>query len=98
MLRHIVLLSLTDAAGEEELAAIEAGLGGLPSVIPELLAYSVSRDIGISDGNATVAIVGDFADEAAYRTYAEHPVHLQVITEKIKPFVQGRSAVQITLD
>ena len=59
---------------------------------------SVSRDIGISDGNATLAIVGDFADEAAYRTYAEHPVHLEVIAEKIKPFVQGRSAVQITLD
>lgn len=98
MLRHIVLLDLTDAAGEEELAAIESGLGGLPSVIPELLAYSVSRDIGISDGNATLAIVGDFADEAAYRTYAEHPVHLEVIAEKIKPFVQGRSAVQITLD
>ena len=98
MLRHIVLLNLTDAAGEEELAAIESGLGALPSVIPELLAYGVSRDIGISDGNATLAIVGDFADEAAYRTYAEHPVHLEVIAEKIKPFVQGRSAVQITLD
>ena len=98
MLRHIVLLNLTDAAGEEVLAAIESGLDGLPSVIPEFLAYSVSRDIGISDGNATLAIVGDFADEAAYRTYAEHPVHLQVIAEKIKPFVQGRSAVQITLD
>ena len=97
MLRHIVLLTLTAAAGEEELTAIEEGLGALPSVIPELQAYSVHRDIGISAGNATIAIVGDFPDEAAYRTYAEDPTHLQVIADKIKPFVQARSAVQINI-
>jgi len=97
MLRHIVLLTLTDAAGDEELTAIEDGLNGLPAIIPELRAYSIERDLGISDGNATIAIVGDFADEAAYRAYAEHPVHLQVNADKIRPFVQSRSAVQVNL-
>ena len=45
-----------------------------------------------------MAIIGDFADAAAYHAYAENPDHLAVIAEKIKPFVVGRSAVQIALD
>ena len=97
MLRHIVLLTLADTAGEHELAAMEEGLNSLPAIIPELLAYSVKRDAGLSEGNATIAIVGDFEDQDGYRAYADHPVHLQVIAEKIKPVVQSRAAVQVEL-
>jgi len=97
MLRHIVLLTLSEDAGPDELAAIKEGTTGLISVIPEIQAYSVEFDIGISPGNSTLAIVGDFADAEAYKTYAEHPVHLQVIAEKIKPYVVGRSAVQVNV-
>lgn len=95
MLRHIVLLGLSDDAGEEEIAAMKTSLGDLRSVIPEILAYNVSEDVGISEGNATVAIVGDFADEDAYQVYARHPAHLEVIAEKIAPYVTSRSAVQV---
>jgi len=93
-----VLLNLSDAAGENELAAIREAVGGLRSVIPEIQDYFVEFDVGISPGNATLAIVGDFADEAAYKVYAEHPVHLEVIASKIKPFVESRSAVQVRID
>ena len=98
MLRHIVLLGLSEDAGVEQIEAMETGLGELTSVIPEIEAYSVSKDLGISEGNATLAIVGDFADEQAYRVYAEHPVHLAVIADKIKPYVTSRSAVQVHID
>lgn len=98
MLRHIVLLTLSEEAGPDEIAAIRSSLGGLPAVVPEIEAYSFDVDLGLVEGNASVAIIGDFADAAAYHAYAENPDHLAVIAEKIKPFVVGRSAVQIALD
>lgn len=95
MLRHIVLIALSDETGENERRAIREGLEALPEVIPEIEEYSIRFDIGMSEGNASFVITGDFADVSAYRTYAEHPVHLDVISQKIAPFVKSRSAVQV---
>lgn len=97
MLRHIVLLTLSGDAGESERDAMRAGIESLPQVIPEIEEYSIRFDLEISPGNASLVIMGDFADEAAYRTYAEHPVHLDLIAQKIAPFVQSRSAVQVNI-
>ncbi len=94
MLRHVVLLTFSSEATDSDIAAIIEGLEGLPAVIPEILAYSVGRDAGIADGNASFAVVGEFADAAAYQVYADHPVHRQVITERIVPLLEGRAAVQ----
>ena len=98
MLRHIVLLTLSVDADDGVLSEISDALYALLPVIPEIESYSVERDLGLAEGNSTLAIVGEFADEAAYRVYAEHPVHLDVIASKIKPFVVARSAVQVNLD
>ena len=94
MLRHVVLLELSDTIEPAQVETIVSKLMGLRETIPEIEAYSVGADVGISEGNSLFAIIGDFADAAAYKVYAEDPVHLQVIADHIKPFVTGRTAVQ----
>ncbi len=94
MLRHVVLLTLSSDASDSDVAAIIEGLEGLPAVIPEIQSYSVGRDAGLAEGNATLAIIGEFADAASYQVYADDPVHRQVIAERIVPFLAGRAAVQ----
>jgi len=97
MLRHVVLLQFTEEATDADVQAIIDGLEGLPAIIPEIESYSVGPDLGMFEDNVSFAIVGEFADEVAYHAYAQNPVHLQVINDKIKPFVARRTAVQYEL-
>mmetsp|Transcript_10471 Transcript_10471/g.29772 ORF Transcript_10471/g.29772 Transcript_10471/m.29772 type:complete len:111 (-) Transcript_10471:166-498(-) len=97
--RHTVLLTLQEDATAEQKAAIIDSLTSLPEKIPEILAYSVGLDAGLEPekGNATIAIVADFADMEAYKVYASHAAHVGVITEFIKPVLTKRTAVQYSL-
>lgn len=93
MIRHIVLLDLD--AEPAALDAAVAALRALPDAIAEIEAYDVGLDAGLSDGNASLGIVADFADEAAWAAYRDHPEHHRVIDEHLKPMLRARSAVQV---
>lgn len=97
MLRHVVMIRLAEDATEADITAIVDGLGTLPGLVPEIRSYSIGRDAGISDGNFSLVIVGDFDDEAGYQAYASNADHVAVITKYIKPFLVERSAVQYYL-
>lgn len=97
MLRHVVLIRLTEAASESDVSAIVENLRTLPAIVPEIRSYSVGTDAGVSEGNFDLVVVGEFDDEAGYRAYATNEDHVQVIETFIKPFVAERSAVQYTL-
>jgi hypothetical protein len=94
-LRHVVLLTWEPDAEPEAIRAAVAGVAGLPALIPELTSYSFGADLGIVDGNADFAIVGDFDDPSAWRRYLEHPEHQRVLVELIRPIIASRVAVQV---
>lgn len=96
--RHVVLLTLADDAAPERAGEIVDALRGLPDAIPELLGYEVGLDAGLSEGNATIAVVADTADRAGWEAYRDHPEHQRVITELVAPVLAGRVAVQHPLD
>ena len=93
--RHVVLLTL-DA--DCDVDAVLASLRTLPAAIPELRRYEVGRDAGLVDGNATVAVVADFDDEAGWRTYTTHPAHTRIIDQQVKPHLHARTAAQHSTD
>ena len=80
-LRHIVLLKFKygidkAAAG----AALSAGLEAMGKEIPEIASFSCGADAGLDpDRNHDFAILAEFADEAAYKVYATHPKHVELI-------------------
>ena len=90
-LRHVVLITLDDDCDVDGL--LDA-LRALPAQIPELRSYVVGRDAGISEGNATIAVVADLDDEAGLTAYREHPAHLHVLNDLIRPHLVSRAAVQ----
>ncbi len=94
MLRHVVCLTWSDAATPAAVDAVIAGLTELPGVIPEIRAYTVASDVGLAAGNADLAIVADFDDAAGWRRYLDHPAHLAVLQERIRPILAQRAAVQ----
>jgi hypothetical protein len=94
MFRHVVLLRWkTDAPDEARVRARDAILA-LPSVIDVIRGYSVGEDAGETAGNYDLAIVADFDDAAAYAVYRDHPEHVRMIAELVRPIVDSRAALQ----
>jgi Stress responsive A/B Barrel Domain len=94
MLRHTVLLTLKTDPGSETTAAIVEALQKLPAQIPSIREYEVGADLGLNEGNATIAVVARFDDEKGYIEYRDHPAHRAVIDELITPVRQARTAIQ----
>lgn len=93
-LRHVVTHTYKPETTDEQLAAIVDALRALPAQIDAIAGYEVGLDAGLADGNATLAIVADFASVEDYETYRDHPAHQQVIAERIIDHIAGRSAIQ----
>ncbi len=93
-LRHLVLLRFHEGTEPAQVAAIADALRTLPGKIPELADYRVGPDLAISDGTYEFGISADFASEADYAAYRDHPAHQAVIHDLIAPLVAARAAVQ----
>lgn len=94
MFRHVVLLRWIPEATEEQRSRVESGLLELPGLIPEIRDYKFGADVRVSEGNFDLAVVADFDDVDAYYVYRDHPDHLAVINERIRPILAARAAVQ----
>lgn len=97
MIRHTVLFRWREDAAASDIEAAFAALEGLPAAIEELRGFSFGADAGLAEGNFDAVVVADFEDTEAYRRYAEHPEHLRVIREALRPLIAERVAVQYAL-
>ncbi len=94
MLRHVVLMRWKLGASATEKQAVREGLAALPAAIPEIRSYQFGDDVAIIEGNYEFAIVADFKDASDFQTYAAHDAHQKLISERIRPILQDRAAVQ----
>ena len=94
MFRHVVVLRWIAEATPEQRAAVESGIAELPSLIPEIRSYVFGADAHVNEGNFDLAIVADFDDFDGYAVYRDHPDHVAVIAERIRPILAERAAVQ----
>jgi hypothetical protein len=92
--RHVVLLRWVDSATADQRAAVESGIAKLPSLIPEIRSYVFGADAHVNEGNFDLAIVADFDDFDSYLVYRDHPDHVAVIAERMRPILAERAAVQ----
>ena len=94
MIRHVVVMTWTAEATEEQKREAMSAVATLPPLMKGLLNYSFGADAGLADGNASFAIVADFEDVDSYLAYRTHPAHLEVINRAIAPISANRRAVQ----
>ena len=92
--RHVATFVFRQGATDEQIRAVTEGLEALPDVIPEIRDYHVGPDLGLNDGNHDYAVVADFDSAASYLVYRDHPAHAAVISERIRPILEARVAVQ----
>lgn len=92
--RHAVLLRFRDEATEDQIQAVLDGLGTMPARIPRIRRYDFGRDLGVMEGNPDVALVADFDSVEDWRAYQEHPDHVKLVTEVIRPILESMTRVQ----
>ena len=86
MIRHTVAFRLKHAAGSAAEADFLAA-GGRLAAIPGVENFESLRQVSPKNGFA-FGFSMEFADEAAYAGYNEHPDHVRFVEERWKPEVE----------
>ena len=96
MVKHIILWQLKDEFTAEEKDAIRAGikegLEGLGGQIPGLTEIKVQTEM-LSSSYVDVMLDSTFVDEAALKSYAVHPAHVEVADTKVRPYTKTRACI-----
>ncbi len=97
MLRHVAIFTFASETTPAQVRALMDGLAQLPGQIPEIRDYHFGPDAGLRPGTADFAVVADFDDADAYRRYAEHPAHQELLTALLEPIAAERRSVQFAI-
>jgi Stress responsive A/B Barrel Domain len=84
-IRHTVSFALRHASGSAEEADFLSAATNL-GAIPGVDAFEVVREVSPKNGFA-FGISMEFADQAAYTAYNEHPEHVRFVEERWLPEV-----------
>lgn len=83
MIRNVVLIRCKPGTSAQDVADLEAALRRID--FPERTNFSMGGDLGLRDGNMSLAILADFPDEDAYRRFDVDEEHNRVRRELIAP-------------
>lgn len=95
MVRHVIVWTLKDEYSDEEKAqirlGIKEGLEGLSGRIPGLSEIHVFTE-GLPSSSGDAMLDSLFENEDALKAYSSNPLHVEVATTKVRPFVKVRSS------
>jgi hypothetical protein len=95
MIRHVAVFRWLEGTTADQVAAVTAGLAGLPAEVPSIRAYAHGPDLQLGEGRWDYAVVAEFDDAAGYQAYVDHPAHQAVANERIAPIRADRAHVQL---
>ena len=94
MIRHVAVFRFKDSATASVIDEIDATLATLPSIIPELVAFSSGRNAHVTQGAWDYAVVADFASPEDYLVYATNPQHMEMVKNVVGTHVVEASRTQ----
>ena len=90
MIKHIVILKLKENSPFGE---IKEKINELKNYIPEIIEIETGIDIKFDKNPSDISITAIFKNINDLETYANHPKHLEVIQNYIKPYLKERCVV-----
>lgn len=94
MIKHIVMWRLKDGAEKEKNAqAVKRELEALRGRIDGLLHLEVGLNFESSDAASDVVLVSEFASRKDLENYQNHPLHVAVGANYVRPSVCERRVV-----
>ena len=96
-LRHVVMFRFAEGTTDEQVQALADGLDGMPATVGTMADYRHGRDAGINETTYDYVVVGDFATVDDYLVYRDHPDHLALIRDLVRPILAERASIQFEL-
>jgi hypothetical protein len=97
VLRHIVLLRWRPEIGADDRRATIDDLRELMATMPGAVAVVAAANLELAPGTFDAALVADFTDESAWRTYQQDPRHQDFVAQRLGPKLAERAAIQVPL-
>ncbi len=94
MITHCALFTFTKDTKDEQVEELKDVLDTLKDEIPQIQSFRSGKGAGLASTNCDFAVVVEFLDLESYQIYAQHPAHVKVIEEKLKPILLSRTAIQ----
>lgn len=94
--RNIAMMTLKPGVARAEVEQFVVALRTLR--IEGMLALDIQTDLGFRDGNADLAIISDFEDEASYQRYDLDPEHQRIRATLAAPITQHAVRIQFAID
>lgn len=95
MVRHVIVWTIKDEYSDSEKTEIKAGikegLEGLSGKIPGLISIKVNTE-GLESSSSDAMLDSLFENEEALKNYSSNPLHVEVATTKVRPFMKIRSS------
>ncbi len=94
MITHVVSFRWKPETTPNQIDMIRAGLATMPNLVPTIRTYRYGSDIEGSETNMDFAIVATFDSMDEWHAYDEHPDHVRLRSEVIRPWIAERASVQ----
>jgi hypothetical protein len=92
MISHVVLIRLRSGLGAEREESFLAQARAVLGPIPGVLNLRVGRNLRPASTHP-LALVMEFADEAALQAYQVHPEHQRFLAEIIGPIIEDKQVL-----
>lgn len=100
MVKHVIIWKLkselTDSEREDVKKGIKNALESLKGKIDGLVDIRVQTEL-LPSSTGDVMLDSTFADEAALKAYAVHPLHVAAADGYVRPYTAQRSCVDFTI-
>lgn len=98
MIRHVFVAPVREGVSEKVVDAKVAEMEGLACAVEGIEGFSVGRSLGFVGPSGAVAMVVDFADEAAFHAFVSCDLHQRIAAGASEAFeVEGFALAQIAL-
>ena len=97
MFRHVVMFRWREGVDQDAVAAACGELAGLSAAVPQVRSLSFGADAGIRADNHDLVVIVDFEDIDGYSVYVDHPAHVALVENHLRPLLAERAAVQYSV-
>ena len=94
MLRHIVLISFKPESTDDQIAAWQAAVTDMCESSEAVLSFSLGMNIGAGPNHHDAALVADFADMDAFRSYVTSDKHKVYVENHARQVTAKLAAIQ----
>ena len=98
VIQHIVLIKWKPATTEQDIVEAFEAARGLLDEIDCVQKLTLGRDRAEPDHGFTHALIVNFADKAALRTYLDHPTRMRYVRERLQPLEEQRIEIDVPVD